>query len=109
MGENIIWIMFVWICAAWFTGIGIYAGKKKEPMAFWTGTVVPAESVRDIPAYNRASKRMWLMYSSLFWISGPLYIWYPNPAFVILMTGCTVGIIWLIWYYKRIEKRYVIK
>lgn len=109
MAENILWILLAWGCAALFTGVGVYAGKRTEPMWFWTGTRVPSESVKDIPAYNRRNRTMWLIYSAPFWISGPAYFWFPVFAVVTLLVPCTLGIIWLVWYYKRIERTYVKK
>lgn len=107
MGEYVLWIMVAWGCAVLFTGLGIYAGKRKNPMWFWSGTTVPAETVADIPGYNRKNRTMWILYSVPFWISGVTYIWFPVFAGITILAACSVGVIWLIWYYKRIERKYV--
>jgi hypothetical protein len=108
MQSGIIWIFAVWSCAAVFSGLGIYAGKREKPMWFWSGSTVTPEKVKDIPAYNRANRKMWLMYSIPFWITGISYFWYPKPSVIIMLLACTVGLGWLIYYYHRIEKKFMI-
>lgn len=53
--ENIIWFVIMIPCSAIFTGIGIYAWKRKKPMWFWSGSSVKESEIRDIKAYNRAN------------------------------------------------------
>ena len=42
-----------------FTGIGIYAWKRKKPMWFWSGSTVKESEISDIAAYNKANGIMW--------------------------------------------------
>lgn len=67
--ENIIWFVIMIPCSAIFTGIGIYAWKRKKPMWFWSGSSVKESEIRDIKAYNRANGIMWMIYSIPLWIS----------------------------------------
>lgn len=107
MAGNIIWLICVWGCAALFTGIGIFAGKKDSPANFWSGTVVKKEAVNDIKGYNKAMKRMWCIYSVPFWITGIGYFISETVSVLVIVVASTVGIGWLIWKYKCIEKHYV--
>ncbi len=109
MIENLIWLFSIWGCAGIFTGIGIHAGRMKEPMWFWSGTKVPSSLISDIPSYNRENRKMWCIYSIPFWITGISFFWYPVISAIIMSLSGTLGIAWLIWYYRGIEKRYKIK
>ena len=102
----IMWCIIVGGCAALFVGIGIYAYRLKTPMWFWTGVAVNAEDITDIPAYNKANGRMWMLYSLWYWASGFLYAVSALAAVVILMAGGTVGTILLMFAYRRIESKY---
>lgn len=102
----VVWILFVGGTAALFTGIGIYAMHRKEPMWFWAGSTVRPESITDIPAYNRENGWMWILYSIPFWIGTGLKLYWPKLGSAILTLSCTVGIAWLIWRYHRILKKF---
>ena len=52
-----------------FTGIGVYAWKRKKPMWFWSGSTVKESEISNIAAYNRANGIMWLVFSLVMWIS----------------------------------------
>ena len=73
MVEAVVNLIVNLILGLTFTGIGIYAARRKEPMWFWSGSTVPAWEIRDIPAYNRANGVMWCLYSLLFYLAGLLY------------------------------------
>ena len=53
--EKIVWLVIMILVSALFTGIGIYAWKRKKPMWFWSGSTVRESEITDIPAYNRAN------------------------------------------------------
>ena len=106
---QIIWYVCVLGAAALFWGIGVYAQKKKTPMAFWSGTEVKENEIIDVVLYNKASSKMWKLYSLWYWISGILTIWNVIAALVVMILGGTVGIGLLIWNYKKIEKKYRVK
>ena len=102
----VLWWIIVGGCAALFLGIGIYAYRLKTPMWFWSGTAVKAEDITNVPAYNKANGRMWMLYSLWYWASGFVYAVSPLAAVVILMVGSTVGAIGLRFAYRHIEKKY---
>ncbi len=112
MGDligQIIWYVCVLGAAALFWGIGVYARKKKTPMAFWTGTEVKESEITDIALYNKENSRMWKVYSLWYWVSGVLFMWSAVAALVVMVIGGTVGIGLLVWSYKKIEKKYRVK
>ena len=53
--EKVLWLLILVPVSALFTGIGIYAARRKEPMWFWSGTQVRKEEISDVRAYNRAN------------------------------------------------------
>ena len=103
-------------CGALFSWIGSWAESRKDPMHFWTGSVVDPKTIRDIPAYNTANARMWKRYAAPYWMTGwcgfaSFLIYKPAVLIGVFLIGTasTVGIVWLIWTYKQIEKQYKIQ
>ena len=105
----IIWLICVLGCALVFTIIGIYAYRLKTPMHFYSGIKVSSDEISDIRSYNQANGLMWIFYSIWFWITGPLICISLTAAMVILILGCTVGIIGLVYSYRKIYNRYSVK
>lgn len=89
-----------------FTGLGIYARKRKEPMWFFAGTSVSAEEITDVPAYNRANGRLWFGYSLSFWTSALLGFFKAGIGGIFLIIGCPVGTIALPIIYNKIYDKY---
>lgn len=104
--EHIIWFMIMVPCSALFTGIGIYAWRRKKPMWFWSGSTVEESEIRDIPAYNRANGRMWIVFSLPFWLSAFLGFWSEAVAGMLLAGACVIGLPVLVVVYQRIYKKY---
>lgn len=113
---SIVLILCGFGCGALFCWMGSWAENRKDPMHFWTGSVVDPKTITDIPAYNKANARMWRRYAVPYWLTG----WCGFFGFlnyrITALVGCllvgiasTVGIIWLIWAYKRIEKQYKVQ
>ena len=102
----LVWLISVGGCALAFTGIGIYAYRRKEPMWFWSGSTVRREELTDVKAYNHANGIMWILYSVVHWISTVIYFWYPSIAVTLLVLACTVGLLVLIFVYQKIYKKY---
>ena len=67
--ELVVWEVMTLLVALSFTALGIFAWKRKKPMWFWSGSEVRKEQIADVPAYNRANGIMWLVFSTVFWIS----------------------------------------
>ena len=102
----IVWLICVGGCAAAFTGIGIYAYRREEPMWFWSGSTVRREELTDVEAYNRANGVMWHVYAIPYWISTFLFFWYPEAATTLLVAAGTFGLIPLIAAYRKIYRKY---
>ena len=106
MIGTIIWCVIVLGCGALFWGIGVYAQRREEPMWFWSGSVVKAETLTDVKAYNRENAAMWKWYSLWYWAAGIAWIWSKMAAGLLMMLGCTVGIWILVRTFLKIEKKY---
>lgn len=104
--ENIIWFVIMIPCSAIFTGIGIYAWKRKKPMWFWSGSSVKESEIRDIKAYNRANGIMWMIYSISLWNSTFAMCWSALIAGALIVVDCTVGIRLLVVVYNKIYAKY---
>ena len=79
---SIIWLIIMIPVSVLFSGIGIYAWKRKKPMWFWSGSTVEEYEISDVPAYNRANGIMWLVFSAVF-----------SPVFSVVSTVSLVSII----------------
>ena len=101
-------------CGAMILGIGIWAERSKKPFGFWTFREVIPESISDIPSYNRENGKMWKAYSVPYFLAGfcgICGIWLPwchQIAGVLVILACTLGILCLIWCYKRISRKYFV-
>lgn len=63
MMNNVIWLIIMIPISLLFTGIGIYAWRRKKPMWFLSGSTVEESEIADIVAYNRANGIMWIAFS----------------------------------------------
>ena len=106
MGNSIVWLIIMVPCSALFTGIGIYAWKRKKPMWFWSGSTVDEKEISDIPAYNRANGIMWICFSLIYWTAAVLGIFSARAAGPVIAVGTLVGIVGLIVAYKAIFQKY---
>ena len=82
-------------------------------MGFWSGTTVDPEKVWDLKGYNHANAVMWKCYSIPYWLAfvlsclGFLGEIYVMAAAVLLGAACVPGLVFLIWRYRVIEKKYI--
>ncbi|MCI5650201.1 MAG: hypothetical protein MR332_12390 [Fusicatenibacter sp.] len=104
--ENVVWFILMVPCSAVFTIIGIYAWNRKKPMWFWSGSAVEETEIADIPAYNRANGRMWIVYSLPFWLSTFLGVCNQMVALALIAADCVIGLPVLIVVYERIYAKY---
>ena len=104
--ESILFVLITVPLAAFFTGIGIYAMRRKKPMWFWSGSEVKPWQIRDIPAYNRANGWMWICFSAGFWAAAVLGLFNSAAAGLLLGCTCLIGIPSLVIAYQRIFKKY---
>ena len=94
------------LCGAVFTGLGIFAWRRKKPMWFWSGSVVRESEISDIPAYNRANGIMWLAFSAVFYAAAVSGAFRAELGGTVLSAGCLAGIPALIITYRSIYKKY---
>ena len=104
--ERIIWLVIMIPVSSLFTGLGIYAWKRREPMWFWSGSEVKAEEIRDIPAYNRANGMMWLAFSVMLWCSTFLGVASGKAGGIVLIVGCLIGVPALPLIYTKIYSQF---
>ena len=104
--DSIVMLCILVPLAIFFTGIGIYAWKRKKPMWFWSGSTVNENEITDVPAYNRANGIMWICYSLIFWIAAVLGIFRVESAGVLVGVCTVVGAVVLIVVYKKIYSKY---
>ena len=104
--EKLIFPLIMIPCAAAFTGLGIFAMKRKKPMWFWSGSEVKPWQLTDVPAYNRANGWMWIVFSLGFWASVVLGFFDVPAAGILVMVTSILGIPGLIVAYKRIYEKY---
>ena len=101
-------------CGALFFGMGVYAGKLKKPMHFWSGSAVDPKTISNVPAYNRANGKMWKQFSVPFWMCGVLAIgslwadWCAVGYTILIFLGSIAGGVWLVLRYNKIRKKYAV-
>ena len=104
--ENWVFLIIMIPCAAAFTGLGVFAMRRKKPMWFWSGSEVKPYELRDVPAYNRSNGWMWIVYSLGFWAAALLSLLNVPAAGVLVALWCLGGIPVLVLGYNRIYKKY---
>ena len=104
--EKTIWLIITIPIALFFTGIGVFAWRRKKPMWFWSGREVKEREISDVHAYNRANGIMWLAFSGVFWISAILGAFKTQAAAIVLTVGSVGGVPVLAAAYGRIYKKY---
>ncbi len=104
--DNIVWLIIMIPVSLLFTGIGIYALRRKKPMWFWSGSTVKESELSDIPAYNRANGIMWLVFSSVMWISTILGAVNISAGGILLIAGCIISVPVLPIVYGKIYRKY---
>ena len=104
--EKVIWLVITIQCSLLFTGIGIYAWRRRKPMWFWSGSSVREEEITNVKAYNRENGIMWICYSAVFWISTIMGIRSVSIAGIVLAVGCLGGLPLLVIAYNRIYRKY---
>ena len=107
--ERVIWLVVMIPLSIFFTGLGIFAWRRKKPMWFWSGSEVSEDEISDVPAYNRANGIMWLAFSGVFWVSAVLGIFKVSAAGVTVAVGCFAGIPVLVFVYSRIYAKYKVR
>ena len=104
--ESLLFFLIMVPCAALFTGIGLFAWRRKKPMWFYAGSEVKPWQIRDIPAYNRANGIMWILFSLGFWAAAIAGFWSPSLGGILTAATCFLGIPALLFAYRQIYRKY---
>ena len=104
--ESVVFEIFMIPLALFFTGIGVYAWRRRKPMWFWSGSTVSEREITDVRAYNRANGIMWIAFSAVFWADAAIGVFLPFAAGIALIIGLSLGIPALIFAYTRIYNKY---
>lgn len=104
--ERTVFLIIMIPLALFFTGLGVFARRRKKPMWFWSGSEVKEREIRDVRAYNRANGIMWLAFSGVFWVAAILGAFETEAAGIVLAVGVIAGIPALIFAYSRIYNKY---
>ena len=103
---SIIWLIIMIPISLLFTGIGIYAWRRKKPMWFWSGSTVKESEISDVAAYNRANGIMWLVFSLILWGSTVLGAMNMKAGGNLLIAGCLIGVPILPIVYGKIYRKF---
>lgn len=105
--RNLFFLIIMLPSSLLFTGIGIYAWRRKKPMWFWAGDTVSEDEIMDVRAYNRANGVMWLCFSLPLWIG--TYVGVCHSMILagnIFLVDATVGLVLMMITYTFIRKKY---
>lgn len=89
-----------------FTGIGIYAWRRKKPMWFRSGSTVKESEISDVAAFNKANSIMWLVFSLIVWVSTILGAMNMKAGEILLIAGCIIGVSILPIVYGKIYREF---
>ena len=103
-------------------GIGLWCfgswigSQKLRPIGFWAnGKPMEVLSISDVPGYNSAYGKLFRIFSIpaccagvLLFLSAILHI-LAYISLVILILWGTVGLLWLIVSYKKIENQFILR
>jgi len=107
---NIIFILSVLLSSLTFVGFGVFALKKHTPIHFWAGTVVKAEEISDVKAYNKANGIMWISYGIIICLSGLLStIWKKDEFVLAWVVFIFIGLIAMMIIYGKIKEKYKVR
>lgn len=106
-GESIVYILSTLITSSFFIIFGIYAFFKKDPVHFWSGSVVKNEEIKDVKAYNRANAFMWFGSGAIIALSGfaPL-IWDSKMVSLVFVLLIFFILIIMMVLYQKIYNKY---
>lgn len=98
----ILWALF----GCGMIALGIRASALKRPAGFWANS--PAPDVKDVPRYNRALGRLFMVYGAVFIVLGlPLLSAQNSPLILLSVLGVVFETIAAMTVYTlRIEAKY---
>lgn len=96
----------MWLCAALFFGMGLWALRRKTPMHFWSGSTVSPKEIGDIPQYNRANAAMWMVFAAGMALIGFAGFWSMALGGILAAIYVLGGIPVLVLVYQIIYNKY---
>ena len=107
--ESVMVVVIFSLTALFMIGIGAVQLKSKSPVGFYSGEKPPEEDeLTDVPAWNRKHGIMWLLYGVVIMLSGVVAVVMVDSIWCAVVTclGVMVPIGFMIWYHRRLERRY---
>ncbi|MCL1992670.1 MAG: hypothetical protein FWG66_06965 [Spirochaetes bacterium] len=107
--ANVFTAAMLALAGAFFVLLALLAlrgSKREKPAAFWSGTSVLPEEIKDIPAYNRAVARMWVLYGGCFFAGAAVTLFSIEAGIIITLVFSLPGIFVLVRAYRRIYDKY---
>lgn len=107
--EFIVLFIIISFVALIMTAIGVSQIKSKKPVGFYTGQEPPKEEqLTDVKQWNKKHGIMWMAYGIAMLCTnfvGPVAggSIYTSIALTCVVTG---GLLLMIWYHGRLEKKY---
>ena len=112
MAEAVFSCVVAAVCMFPLFLLGIVQYHSKKPVGFWAGKEPPeAKQLTDVKAYNHRHGIMWMVYSAGFvlcFFTG-LIIDGPHGYGAAIAGGieCFAGLLVLIWYHNRLDRKYL--
>lgn len=94
------------LCAIPFYIIALCEKNSTEPITFWTGDETLKSKVKNIPAYNLAMSRIYLVYAITLTLGAVLSFITLIGSVIIICLDLTVGLYLLYRKYKKILSTY---
>lgn len=101
----------IWLCVGIaFIALGIFdcTAKTVVPFGFWTNAKIISVEEADVPKYNRAVGKLWIIYGIVLILFGiPLLTGQNSPWLIITILGTMVeSILAMTVYITVIENKY---
>ncbi|MGL5330866.1 MAG: hypothetical protein ACRDD7_16480 [Peptostreptococcaceae bacterium] len=90
-------------------GMIIYCFKSKNPVHFWSGTIVRKDEISNIKAYNRANGIMWSAFTILTIVILIVDFIYKGREFGSFTPIIIIGVVGMMICYKFIYNKYKVK
>jgi len=104
--DNIMMAVIIGFCAIIFGLISLWAYRRQDPMHFWAGTTVDPDTIIDVPAYNRAHGKIWLVFTLLHVFAAIISLFDMMAGGVAVVAASVLGIPYFFIAYNRIQKKY---
>ena len=95
-----------WVFAFVYGVTTFLVSRLRKPFPFFSGVSIPAEMITDVKAYNRASGKMWGIYSGIHVIAGCLALLSSTLGFVLIGLLIFPGLVIMFYFHKRLFNRF---